>query len=164
MIRKAILILLTLAACVTGGLWVLSHVGLSRELRFTLFGIDLHHHSYEIPVWGAQGRFLNQLVRVEVWDGCTTIQVTKRSTHSPGFDWSYGELQVVRQNGLLASYGYLKTPLWLPFFLSATYPAISLVLGRLRRYRRRKRGWCIGCGYDLTGNLSGTCPECGERI
>ena len=24
------------------------------------------------------------------------------------------------------------------------------------------RTWCIGCGYDLTGNLSGTCPECGS--
>ena len=23
---------------------------------------------------------------------------------------------------------------------------------------------CIQCGYDLTGNESGVCPECGERI
>ena len=22
---------------------------------------------------------------------------------------------------------------------------------------------CRGCGYDLTGNLSGVCPECGEK-
>jgi hypothetical protein len=23
---------------------------------------------------------------------------------------------------------------------------------------------CIGCGYDLTANTSGICPECGKRI
>ena len=29
--------------------------------------------------------------------------------------------------------------------------------------RRRKRlGLCVQCGYDLTSNLSGVCPECGE--
>ncbi len=22
---------------------------------------------------------------------------------------------------------------------------------------------CLGCGYNLTGNVSGTCPECGGR-
>jgi predicted amidophosphoribosyltransferase len=25
-------------------------------------------------------------------------------------------------------------------------------------------GVCVTCGYDLTGNVSGTCPECGTRI
>jgi rRNA maturation endonuclease Nob1 len=24
-------------------------------------------------------------------------------------------------------------------------------------------GHCHGCGYDLTGNISGTCPECGQK-
>jgi hypothetical protein len=32
-------------------------------------------------------------------------------------------------------------------------------------YWRRSRSWRIAgrcvCGYDLTGNRSGTCPECG---
>jgi len=23
---------------------------------------------------------------------------------------------------------------------------------------------CVSCGYDLTGNISGVCPECGESI
>ncbi len=23
---------------------------------------------------------------------------------------------------------------------------------------------CVECGYNLTGNVSGVCPECGERI
>ena len=29
------------------------------------------------------------------------------------------------------------------------------------RRRRRRTGSCARCGYNLTGNVSGTCPECG---
>jgi hypothetical protein len=25
-------------------------------------------------------------------------------------------------------------------------------------------GHCAVCGYDLTGNVSGTCPECGGKV
>ncbi len=34
----------------------------------------------------------------------------------------------------------------------------------VRRWIRCKRGLCLKCGYDLTGNVSGVCPECGEKI
>ena len=35
-------------------------------------------------------------------------------------------------------------------------------LARTRRYLWRQRGGlCPHCGYDLTGNVSGRCPECG---
>jgi hypothetical protein len=27
-----------------------------------------------------------------------------------------------------------------------------------------EQGMCINCGYNLTGNVSGVCPECGKRI
>jgi hypothetical protein len=53
-------------------------------------------------------------------------------------------------------------------------PAVLVLLailafgpGSLRRYRMRHRectGLCIKCGYDLTGNVSGTCPECGAEV
>jgi len=33
-----------------------------------------------------------------------------------------------------------------------------------RRRTRGKRSLCIGCGYDLTGNESGICPECGQEV
>ena len=33
-----------------------------------------------------------------------------------------------------------------------------------RRELLRSQGRCLSCGYDLTGNASGTCPECGTRI
>ena len=35
---------------------------------------------------------------------------------------------------------------------------------RLRRCRRLHSGCCSRCGYNLTGNTSGVCPECGTAI
>ncbi len=32
------------------------------------------------------------------------------------------------------------------------------------RRRRIRLGLCLACGYNLTGNVSGVCPECGDRI
>ena len=37
-----------------------------------------------------------------------------------------------------------------------------LVLRRIERRQRRRKGLCLKCGYDLTGNVSGVCSECGE--
>jgi hypothetical protein len=33
-----------------------------------------------------------------------------------------------------------------------------------KRQRRRRLGRCARCGYDLAGNVSGVCPECGRPI
>jgi len=33
-----------------------------------------------------------------------------------------------------------------------------------RRRAARLRGECIQCHYNLKGNASGVCPECGTRI
>jgi|SRR5665213_1020455 len=40
--------------------------------------------------------------------------------------------------------------------------ALSLTRKR-RRQARSLGGKCVHCGYDLTGNVSGTCPECGTE-
>jgi hypothetical protein len=47
--------------------------------------------------------------------------------------------------------------------------AIGVAIGLYRGIRCLRRGPlpafpCGSCGYDLTGNLSGTCPECGNLI
>ena len=33
-----------------------------------------------------------------------------------------------------------------------------------RAPRRERRGLCRHCGYNLTGNVSGICPECGTPM
>ena len=47
-------------------------------------------------------------------------------------------------------------PLWIPLAIVAIPTAILWY-----RDRRPPPGRCQECGYDLTGNLSGVCPECG---
>ena len=59
----------------------------------------------------------------------------------------------------------LEVSICLPLALFSVYPVIAFIRfvpGPIRRRRRRRRGLCVRCGYDLTGNQSGTCPECGE--
>jgi hypothetical protein len=50
-------------------------------------------------------------------------------------------------------------PLWMLFLLSALPTAFLWWRGR----RRIPPGHCRNCGYNLAGNVSGVCPECGER-
>ena len=45
--------------------------------------------------------------------------------------------------------------------LAALLPAARLPPYARRRFRTR-RGVCPRCAYDLTGNVSGVCPECGN--
>jgi hypothetical protein len=59
----------------------------------------------------------------------------------------------------------LRVPFWLIFLALATPPGLMFLLKALRflrRRRRRLRGLCARCGYDLRGGTSVRCPECGE--
>ncbi len=51
----------------------------------------------------------------------------------------------------------LIVPLWIPFVTTAIPTFIFW-----RRDRRYPPGHCVDCGYNLTGNVSGRCPECGK--
>jgi hypothetical protein len=54
----------------------------------------------------------------------------------------------------------IVVPCWFVLPVLAILPALTV-----RRILRRKHdsGSCGNCGYDLTGNTSGTCPECGTK-
>ena len=58
----------------------------------------------------------------------------------------------------------IRITLWHVGCLFAFYPTIVFIRGPLRRWRRRKKGLCLSCGYDLTGNESSVCPECGVKV
>ena len=51
----------------------------------------------------------------------------------------------------------VELPLWLPFLI-LLIP--TLLLWR-RDWRKPRSGCCPRCDYDLTGNTTGRCPECG---
>ena len=56
----------------------------------------------------------------------------------------------------------LMLPHWFLTLIIAILPAVWIYKWR----KRRKLGpnSCPGCGYDLTGNESGECPECGNSL
>jgi hypothetical protein len=53
--------------------------------------------------------------------------------------------------------------LWLLLILTLAFPAVWVVALILRRVPRGK-SLCPSCGYNLTGNTSGVCPECGTPV
>jgi len=56
----------------------------------------------------------------------------------------------------------LDFPLWAPIVLFAGYPLIAFFRGPFRRAARGAKSRCRTCGYELIGNRSGVCPECGS--
>jgi len=77
-------------------------------------------------------------------------------------------------------FAMLSAPGWVPLALirgSATAPSLEVaglntlvyatvgaLIGLLWPKRRLQLGHCSICDYDLTGNVSGVCPECGTPI
>lgn len=55
-------------------------------------------------------------------------------------------------------------PLWLAWTVVSAHPIVVVTKVMLLRRHRRKRGRCVTCGYILAGNVSGTCPECGDVV
>lgn len=51
-------------------------------------------------------------------------------------------------------------PLWIPLVLVGV---LTLIAWRRERHQHPS-GRCQRCGYDLTGNVSGRCPECGMIV
>jgi hypothetical protein len=58
--------------------------------------------------------------------------------------------------------GALQSAIFIPLWILAALLAGPAVWA-LHRDRPAKPGCCRRCGYDLTGNISGVCPECGMR-
>jgi len=86
--------------------------------------------------------------------------------HSIGVEPSLGGIgfrpPIVQRVRLPANvtYRFVELPLWIPLLIVATPTAFLW-------YRDRARippGHCQHCGYDLTGNISGQCSECGKPI
>ena len=104
--------------------------------------------------------------------------------YSPDDLWLAGQTPLVRptkvwtRHGFTASYGTVRAsetsefafhlwalPLWLLLLICLAYPFIRGALAVRAvwiHWRRRPAGMCPSCGYDLTGNVSGACPECGR--
>lgn len=116
--------------------------------------------------WGALPDDLHKdLLHVNIEHGLLFHKDIPRKQFESPFNWRVGRLALLTQMvpgfaDILA----VGVPLWVPFGLFSAYPCVAFIRGPYRRYRRRKKGLCLKCGYNLTCNVSGVCPECGERI
>lgn len=98
-------------------------------------------------------------VRSYQWPGISTDPRVEFSKASGAVVWKY---KTGRPSSELfpvfPSYRYYYIPFW---------PVVAIPIGVfLFRFFRRPRlipGRCYQCGYNLTGNTSGTCPECGTE-
>lgn len=147
MIRKAIIVVLTFGTVGTVILGVANLV-LPRPIiwkrvsTFPTSTVTVQHGVFSVVHWSESDKKLSSY----------QFGIVERN----GIPWPTpsGSYLVLRR---------LTLPLWIPFVLFGAYPTFALFRGPLRRQRRRRRGECIGCGYDLTGNESGVCPECGSK-
>lgn len=138
---------LSLAACVAAGvLW-------ARSMQFPAnrAGGDVLNFSMKDPRWwviSRQGQVT--LCRQDGRDWGKKF---------PGFDragFKYGGLR--GPNGSLYN---LAVPHWFVVALLGVTP-VTWAAAAWRRRRLRRPGVCRSCGYDLRGNVSGVCPECGS--
>ena len=56
---------------------------------------------------------------------------------------------------------WIMVPHW---FVAAITIVLPLLWAVARRNHRLQSGTCRTCHYNLAGNTSGVCPECGSRI
>ena len=59
--------------------------------------------------------------------------------------------------------GTLMLNMWLLLALAGTIPLAWVASRRALRHHRQAHHQCPQCGYDLRGNVSGACPECGRH-
>ena len=164
MIRMFVIVLLTLAAIVWGTIGILSSV--QYEWRLTLLS------SGEIATVGAWAitigsRDSSNLLMLDYMDWIDTI-AAPYGTKGKGTGWLYasGVMHNVRPGHYCRLHALFVKSYYviLVALVCCIYPTTVFVRGPLRRKRRRRKGLCLKCGYDLTGNESGKCPECGTQL
>ena len=168
MVRRFVIFSLAAGAVLTAGLWVTSHfriVLLSDQIGHTLatewqVGMGIIRRWQEAALTSppvATG------YRAKGWAG--VIYFESVTAYDPA--WAYRRMHRIT---VYPEFGVRTTtlliPCWMPFVLLAAYPCIALVAGIIRRRREKLRRQnemrCLQCGYDLTGNVTGVCPECGS--
>ncbi len=182
MIRKAIIVLLLIAATATLALGVTSYWRLwqwgSRDRFLEVQG----RISYRSPRFfdddglaipfqpGIEQRLDEPLTFHKLNIHCGIVRlgdITYVPRGNPQFDRTVGVGGLLRLTvsgiGLMRNRG-VECHFAILLLVLLIYPAIAFVRGPLRRYRRRKRGLCGRCGYNLTGNVTGVCSECGAPI
>jgi hypothetical protein len=123
--------------------------------------------------WGGSVH-LSRMVRVdpntgrregtEEWEADWPLLWEPPNPRSPVLGFYWHQAPFVTVNGRPVTQNErVDIPLWAPLLVFGAYPCVAAIRG-VRRVWRIKRGLCVTCAYNLTGNFAGICPECGDQI
>ena len=166
MIRKAIIVVLTLGAIVATALGAASYsVGaylMRRPTRHLLIEFEVSRGWLCIEILTSSDASLLNIYDELRQGFCEPdADVSACRGHSPAW---YGD--PIWGNNQIGIAGTSQNRQCLNLFVSsfflAAYPTIAFIRGPFRRWRRHRKGLCLRCGYNLEGNVSGVCSECGE--
>ena len=145
------------------------------QTRQSNYRYSINDKSWMSPYYGMNGwcRSKTDETLILIHEGYCTVYIqrqipnpklnSKRSYGGRWLSFENGDRPTLHQGGHHRYWGFHVT-LAIPLVLLVTFPTIAFIRGPMRCWRRRRKGLCIKCGYNLTGNTSGTCPECGKPI
>lgn len=177
MIRIAIIVLLTLGAVGTAVLWYGSYCPRDPAALPLAVRVIRQVGDWAPPYPGDHAGleayyYLENGGTLAVWSHFGTVNLLYNSRNVTGWRGYQRDRDIqfvgFRYAQSRSRYGHLLHQIGLPYpaLLGAllSYPTIAFIRGPLRRWRRRRKCLCTKCGYNLTGNVTGTCPECGESF
>ena len=154
MTRRPLFLGSLILAALTAALWALSYaahlVGTAEP-----WSCGLRHGRFKLMYFG-ETAYDPKAPRIQKfdWVGLWWEHLPNTTLMNP----DTGEVKLVRIIQVLI-------PLWMPLALFSVWPLAVLILrGPLLRRYRRSHGLCTRCGYNLTGNVSLKCPECGSDV
>lgn len=148
-LHTAVLVSFTLM-CVVASLWV--------ESCWVFVEEGLHTTDQGIVI-----RVSPKVLTLSYWHSIGQNSLFQKPRQRLTGSFGVASHSVIFQNGEIRRVYQLGVPPLLPIILLGLLPIGALLQASKRRLRIRK-GLCVRCGYDLTGNVSGICPECGEPI
>lgn len=137
--RKVVLVLSVAGLFLSLGVWAMSYLNITYSATNTQTVLSYGRINWHVHKW-----YKNRQTRWEV-QGLLTNRPF-HTTWRPHVDWTNKMIRFV-------------VPMWIPTLAFGSLLCGCLSLPVFRRRRRRKRGLCVNCGYDLRGS-SERCPEC----
>ena len=175
MIRRVLLVLLTLVSLMSAGVWLDSYRG-SRTLTYQTSELDRFRFvavaGWFLISWDesneelvdiqtdftkawTQLRAAGSFRQVMKGRGVAISDLTQPKGVYPGEDdgiWTFASCRTRT----------LHVEGWIIPLLAGPYPLLVCARSLVRRRYRIRKGLCLRCGYNLMGNRSGVCPECGR--
>jgi hypothetical protein len=164
------LTVLSLLLCVaTVTLWVRSYFGSdllhARGLHFS-WGIIVAHGHVGIATTYLDGRrerpepFTYTRASLGLDPYATTFRGAGANNR---YDMRWGGFRAAYYRVTILTFREFCLPLW-AFCLGSCILPLARLTSWYGRRGMGQQGRCAACSYDLTGNVSGICPECGTAL